>query len=154
MRGCRYGKKFPTRVHSREVSYPFFEKKSTRDDNHVLCGGVVSGPYSTKGATDKYTNDRRKWVESEAALDYSGAVACAFGGYAALSTSDLSSCSSRTAFTGRSSGGAAKRKQPAPKPKRKPAAKPARKPAPKAKRKPAAKPAGRGFTRRRRGRGA
>ena len=102
LRGCRYGDDFPTRVHSREVSYPFFfQKTPARDDNHVLCGGIVSGPYSTKGATDKYTNNRSMWVESEAALDYSGAVACAFGGYAALSRADLSSCSSRTAFTGR-----------------------------------------------------
>eukprot|EP00892_Ulva_mutabilis_P003873 jgi/Ulvmu1/1858/UM012_0014.1 len=98
-----YGAKYPTRVHSREVSFPFFEAKSTRDDNHVLCGGVVSGPYTDDGgSTDKYTNDRLKWFESEAALDYGGALACAFGGYAALSTADLSSCSSRTPFTGRS----------------------------------------------------
>lgn len=106
------------------MSFPFFEKASTRDDNHVLCGAIVSGPYTDSGGgTDKYTNNRRMWVESEAALDYSGAIACAFGGYAAMPASDLSSCKSRTPFTGRS-GGSAPRSKPAPKkpaPKRKPA---------------------------------
>lgn len=53
--------------------------------------------------TDTYTNSRKKWQESEPALDYTAGLICSLMGYAALPDGafDDPDCDVRTPFTGR-----------------------------------------------------
>lgn len=63
--------------------------------NEVADGPVPEG-------TDAYLNDRRRWRESEPALDTTGGMICAMMGYASLPEGAFDSCPDvRTAFTGR-----------------------------------------------------
>lgn len=51
--------------------------------------------------TDAYLDDRRRWRESEPALDTTGGIICALMGYAALPEGSFDSCpETRTVFTG------------------------------------------------------
>jgi hypothetical protein len=62
-------------------------------DTATLCGGIVSGPWTEPpGMTDGFTDSRAKFQESEAGIDYSGSVLCAFGGYAAMADGAFDKC--------------------------------------------------------------
>jgi hypothetical protein len=99
---CRLGKHYPTRVHSRDSAYPNWANINALDGN-TLCGALVSGPFtSAPGSTDVYTDNRAKYMESEAGIDYSASVICALGGYAAVPVGGFDHCpSTRTPLTGR-----------------------------------------------------
>lgn len=48
---CRVGKHYPTRLHSRDASFPEF--RTDEPDPNLLCGALVSGPYAPgKGGDD------------------------------------------------------------------------------------------------------
>jgi hypothetical protein len=105
---CSLGQHYPTRLHSRDAAYPNF-RDDTKPDGQTLCGAYVSGPFvegdafgTVQAGTDKYTNDRRVWKESEPAIDYTGSMICAMMGYASLPSGAFDGCDvTRTAFTGR-----------------------------------------------------
>jgi hypothetical protein len=98
---CSLGNSFPTKVHSREVSDGQL-KNDNGPDKFTLCGGVVSGPWTEAGGyTDYYGNRRTEWRESEAAVDYSAGLICAFGAYASLPDSALAGCGARGPLDGR-----------------------------------------------------
>lgn len=100
---CRLGGNFPRRPHSRDAAYPIWSSAS-RANPHTLCGAVISGPWAPAGSggTDKYTDNRDNFRESEAGIDYSASLPCAMGGYAALSDGDVRGCdNARTPLTGR-----------------------------------------------------
>lgn len=62
--------------------------------NEVKDGPVLEG-------TDAYLDDRRRWRESEPALDTTGGMICALMGYAALPEGAFDDCpDTRSAFTG------------------------------------------------------
>ena len=99
---CSLGTHYPRHVHSRDAATPYF-KTPTHTDPNTLCGGIVSGPWSTPStSTDRFTDDRNKYEETEAGLDYSGSALCAFGGYAAVANGGFSGCTGvRGPLTGR-----------------------------------------------------
>eukprot|EP00892_Ulva_mutabilis_P000098 jgi/Ulvmu1/10089/UM006_0036.1 len=100
------GANYPTKLHSRDASYPSFER-SDIEDTGTLCGGIVSGPFAaptdgpTDTGTDLYENDRRRWQASETAIDYTSSLVCAVMAYATMPDDMLVGCPARTPFTGR-----------------------------------------------------
>jgi hypothetical protein len=55
---------------------------------------MVSGPFKAPpGSTDLYTDDRSKYEETEAGVDYSGSIICALAGYASLAEHSFDHCS-------------------------------------------------------------
>jgi Glycosyl hydrolase family 9 len=102
LKHCRFGQSYPTHVHSRDASYPNWG--TTKPDGNTLCGAMVSGPFTAPpGSTDLYTDDRSKYEETEAGVDYSGSIICALAGYASLAEHSFDHCSGagRSAFDGR-----------------------------------------------------
>ena len=105
---CRLGAHYPTRLHSRDAAYPYFDDPVTPDGN-LLCGAMVGGPYAhgssgvsgrAEEGTDLFTNNRNLWFEAEPAVDYSASIICALAGYASLE-GPISDCAVRTPLTGR-----------------------------------------------------
>jgi hypothetical protein len=79
--GCRLGNHYPLRVHSRDSAFPNWN--TALPDGNTLCGAVVSGPFvKPPNSTDVYTDNRVRYQESEAAVDYVASIVCALGGYA------------------------------------------------------------------------
>lgn len=93
-------------MHSRDAAVPNWRKPNLPDGN-TLCGAIVSGPWEPPPAnTDKFTDDRNKFQEAEAGIDYSGSVLCALGGWAAQPAGAYDHCTGslnvgRTALTAR-----------------------------------------------------
>ena len=102
------GRYYPTKLHSRDASFPYFYD-TTKDDPATVCGAIVSGPYENtvnmdgpvRMGTDLYENDRRRWQASEAAIDYTSSLVCTLMAYAAMPDSLFEGCDARTPFTGR-----------------------------------------------------
>ena len=102
------GRYFPTKIHSRDTSFPNFRNNGP-EDMHTLCGALVSGPYENtaeedgpvREGTDLYENDRRRWQASEAAIDYTSSLVCTLMSYATMPDSLFTSCPARSPFTGR-----------------------------------------------------
>jgi Glycosyl hydrolase family 9 len=92
----RLGNFFPRHIHSRDATeYPFYTEAP---DKNTLCGAIVSGP----AVSEAYTDTRSDYTQSEAAIDYTGGVLCAFGAYAAQASGSFDACGDvRSAFTGR-----------------------------------------------------
>eukprot|EP00892_Ulva_mutabilis_P000082 jgi/Ulvmu1/10074/UM006_0021.1 len=105
-----FGSYYPTRIHSRDASYPFFSN-TTQLDGATLCGALVSGPYArtqqdpewgpVSAGTDLYRNDRNVWQEAEPAIDYTSSLVCSLMAYATTPDTLFADCPARTAFTGR-----------------------------------------------------
>jgi len=104
------GRYYPTKLHSRDSANPYFYD-SSQEDTGTLCGGLVSGPYAPENnrgpdgpvrmGTDEYTNNRRVWRQSEAAIDYTSSLICGLMAYAAMPDSLFEGCDARSPFTGR-----------------------------------------------------
>jgi Glycosyl hydrolase family 9 len=88
---CRLGNHFPTHIHSRDAATPNWG--TPNPDGNTFCGAIVSGPCANPGPTDLFTDDRTKYQEAEAGIDYSGSVICAFGGYADQPSGAFDHCS-------------------------------------------------------------
>ena len=105
---CRMGRYFPTKLHSRDTAHPNF-RNASMEDTGTLCGAIVSGPFDNtagiggpvRNGTDEYTNDRRVWRSSEAAIDYTSSLICGLMAYATMPDSLFEGCDARSPFTGR-----------------------------------------------------
>lgn len=107
---CRFGSYYPTRIHSRDASYPYFSN-ITELDGSTLCGALVSGPYArtlqdpewgpVSAGTDLYRNDRHIFEEAEPAIDYTSSLVCTMMAYVTTPDVLFADCPARTAFTGR-----------------------------------------------------
>lgn len=64
---------------------------------------MVSGCFEedTAHGTDLFTDTKSMFQETEAAIDYSASILCAFGGYADLPAGSFSHCTGRSPFDGR-----------------------------------------------------
>lgn len=109
VRRCRIGKNWPTKLHSRDSAFPNFDNNVGKD-RFPYCGAIVSGPYPpttmdgpVRSGSDRYTNDRWRWLESEPAIDYTAGVTCALMAYASMPDSVFQGCTARSPFTGRPS---------------------------------------------------
>ena len=95
-------------LHSRDAAFPHFYSTSDLDP-YPLCGALVSGPYAqtsdedgpVESGTDRYTNNRRMWRESEPAIDYTSSLVCTMMAYANMPDSAFAGCDARSPFTGR-----------------------------------------------------
>jgi N-acetylglucosamine-6-phosphate deacetylase len=94
----RLGANYPTRLHSRDAAINSWGSATAADVN-TICGAIVSGPWvdpAAKGTKpeeyDLYNNNRDEFQETEAALDYSASVLCAFAGYAAMPAKAFDHC--------------------------------------------------------------
>ena len=102
------GRNFPTKVHSRDVAYPYFNSNE-EEDTATLCGAIVSGPFAATNrtggvaeGTDLYENDRQRFQASETAIDYTSSLVCTMMAYATMPDSAFADCPARSPFTGRS----------------------------------------------------
>lgn len=93
---CRLGASSPRNPHARDAAAAGTFSDESIPNAHTLCGALVSGPHSTSGGTDLYEDSRDDWRASEAGIDYSASVICAFGGYAALPHGAFGHCDARS----------------------------------------------------------
>lgn len=111
---CRLGASYPTRLHSRDAAASAWGT-ATQSDVNTICGAIVSGPWVDPDAPpagadeyDLFANNRDQFQETEAAVDYSASVICAFGGLAAMPPGAFEHCAGvRSPLDGRVAAGAA-----------------------------------------------